>query len=343
VGSNEREHLIGPAALLVAISFWGFVTTATRYLLETFSPAEILALRFGFGAMFVGLFVATIRPRMPAKSHLLLAVGLGMFASLGYNVPLAFGLQHVEAGTAALLNGVQPVLIAVLAAIVLDEVLSRRMVLGTLLALVGSSLIAMTAESGFQLTGSYLLGCLLVILACVIWAVYSVVAKPRFGPLLPPMSVTMLGVLATAPLLAPIGAAGAASKLGDLPWQGWLAVALIAGGANVTAPALFNVGLERGQASNAALFMFMVPLIGVASSVALLGEQFAPTHIIGGALIITGVAIATFTPNWLSFVRKQTPAPIEPGLPPPVMDARSGAGGTIASRQPANDAERSPE
>jgi drug/metabolite transporter (DMT)-like permease len=341
VNHADRGHLIGPAALLVAIGFWGFVPTATRYLLEFFSPTEILALRFGIGALFVAVFIAAARPRMPARNHMKIGIALGTFATLAFNIPLAFGIQYIEAGTAALLNGIQPVMIALLAAIVLDEVLSRRMVAGTLLALAGSSLIALTAESGFHLTGSYILGCLLVILASVNWAIYSVVAKPRFGPQLPPMSVTLLGVLAAAPLMVPVGATGAATGLDDLPWQGWLAIALIAVGANVTAPALFNVGLERGQASNAGLFLFLVPIIGVASSVLLLGEQLSAAHVIGGAFIITGVAVATFTSNWLGVVRKRTVA--NPRTPPLGSDQQSRADGTIAAHHPTDGAERSPE
>lgn len=340
---QNRQHLIGPAALLVAIGFWGFVPTATRYLLEFFSPAEILALRFGIGAAFVGVFIASVRPRLPARSRLTVAIALGMFATLGFNVPLAFGIQYIEAGTAALLNGIQPVMIALLAAIVLDEVLSRRMLAGTLLALVGSSLIALTAESGFRLTGSYLLGCFLIVLASVIWAVYSVIAKPRFGPQMPPMSVTLLGVLGAAPLMVPVGAAGALTGLPDLPWQGWLAVALIAIGANVTAPALFNVGLERGQASNAGLFLFMVPLIGVASSVVLLGERLAPAHILGGALIVIGVAIATFTPAWLSLLRRRPPTVPAPNIRTNVPTPAAGPSGTLGPQAPVDSGERSPE
>lgn len=315
---SGRQRLIGPAALLIAIGFWGFVPTATRYLLESFSPAEVLALRFGLGALFVGVVVATIKPRFPSRRRLRQAIALGMFATLGFNVPLAFGIQYVEAGTAALLNGVQPVMIALLAAIVLGETLSRRMRAGTLLALVGSSLIALTAESGFRLTGTYVLGCLLVILASVIWAVYSILAKPRFGPELPPTSVTLLGVLGATPFMVPIGAAGALSGLADLSWAGWLAVGLIAVGANVTAPALFNVGLERGQASNAGLYLFLVPLIGVASSVVLLGERLAPTHIVGGLLIVGGVATATFSPTWLRPLRGRST-----GGMPSAQDSRS--------------------
>ena len=294
-----QAHLVGPLALLGAIAFWGFVPVATRYLLAYFSPAQLLALRFGLGAVFVVLILATIRPRLPPRRRLRQTIALGMFATLGYNVLLAFGIQRIEAGTAALLNGTQPVLIALLAAIVLGEHLSKRMTIGTLVALVGSALIALTAESGFRFTGSYVFGCVLVLLTSVVWATYSVIAKPRFGPEMPPSSVALLGVLCAAPLIVPFGVAGTSDGLGELTWPGWLAIALLAFGANVTAPALFNIGLQRGQASNAGFMLFLVPLIGVSSSVALLDERLAPTHVIGGALIIVGVAIATFSPAWL--------------------------------------------
>jgi drug/metabolite transporter (DMT)-like permease len=294
VGNSSRERLIGPLALLGAISLWGFVPTATRYLLESFSPAQILLLRFGFGSAAIVAVLFVLRPAMPTRATLPAAIALGTFATMGFNVPVAFGIEHVEAGTAALLIGTQPVFITILAALRLDERLTRSMVAGTVLALAGSAVIALTADTGFQLTGSYVFSCLLILSGSFAWGVYSILAKPRLGPDLPASSVAMIGVLCAFPLVTPFGATGFLDGLGELSAVGWLAAIFVSIGANVSAPVLWNVGLQRGQASRAGLYLYLVPIIGVSASVILLGETLSGSHIIGGSLVIIGVILATF-------------------------------------------------
>ena len=93
--------------------------------------------------------------------------------------------------------------------------------------------------------------------------------------------------------MLPIGVSGLTSGLSDLAWTGWLGVAQFTITASVIAPILWAVGLQRGEASRAGLYLYLTPLFGVIISAVLLGEPITIGTIIGGGLIVAGVVIAT--------------------------------------------------
>src|SRR5690606_32155005 len=108
---------------------------------------------------------------------------------------------------------------------------------------------------------------------------------------------------AAFPITLPLGARGYLDALAGLSWKGWLAAIVLAAGASVFAPILFNIGLSLGTASRAGMFMYLNPIIGAASSVILLDEKLSGAAIAGGALVILGVAAATVNPRALRLRR----------------------------------------
>ena len=283
-----------PLALLGAVSMWGLTPTATRYLVDAqFSPEHILLWRFLGGGLLAAVIVILFRPRMPARQDLPLAVGLGLFGVLGFNVPLAFGINIIEGGVAALLLGLQPGLTAVLATILLREALGVRAITGVAIALSGTVLVALAGATGLAFEWRYVLGCLLVMTAAVAYAIYTVAAKPYLGARVPGPAVALLGTAAALPCVAPFGASGFSDAVGALGLEGWLAAILLAAGASVCAPILFNVGLSLGRATNAGIYLYLVPIFGALSSVVLLGERLSSLALLGGSLVIIGVAVAS--------------------------------------------------
>ncbi len=309
--NRERpaEALLGTLAMIGTISLWGFVPAATRSLIDDMNSGQILLARFGFGALFALLLIGLVRPAMPARSMMLKTIILGIFGMLGFNVPLVIGIHYVEAGVAALLLGTQPVIIAVLAALVLREYISPRMWAGLAIALLGSSLIALTGGGDeINISPSYLVGCGLVFLAAFLYGLYSIIVKPYLGPDIPPASIALLGAIFSLPFVLPFGASGFATALGNLDASGWLAVALISCGATIGAGVLFSIGLMYLPASRAGTFLYLVPVVGVISSVILLGEHLHTVTIAGGLCIIGGVVLATFSPPAQPEVARAKPA-----------------------------------
>ena len=114
----------------------------------------------------------------------------------------------------------------------------------------------------------------------------------------------MIGTLLGLPIVLFLGVDGYTDRLAELSAVGWFAVLLLAAGASVAAPVLWNVGLSLGQASRSGLYLNLVPIFGVVSSVVLLGESISGSTVIGGAMILTGIALATVPASMLRRVRR---------------------------------------
>ncbi len=287
---------VGAAALIASSVIWGFVPVTTREVLGTLAPRHIVLARFLFASIAVLLMIAIARPPLPSRQLLPRAIFFGLLGTLGLIVPLTLGLQHVEAGTGALLNATSPAFTVVLAALLLAEPLRPRVIVGLSLALMGSAVVAAGSGGGFGLDGEQLWGSFLVLLSAIVWAVYSVMVKPWLGPI-PPSSIPIVGSLAGLPLVLPFGAAGFVSGLQHLDPIGWVAVVQFALGAAVIAPILFAVGLARTPASRAGMYGYLTPLFGVAAGAALLGETIGPATLAGGVLLLAGVLVATVAPR----------------------------------------------
>lgn len=276
-----------------AVLFWGLTPTATRSLVSELTPEHILLWRFLFGGLFIGFIFLVLRPKMPARKDLPLALSLGLLGVLGFNVPIAFGIDRIEGGIAALLIGTQPVTITILAAVILGETIRRRTGIGLGLALAGTVIIAITGDRSVDLDSDYLIGCGLVLFGASMYALYAVLAKPHLGNRIPASSIAMIGTSAAFPLTLPFASSGFLNAALDLSASGWLAALVLALGASVLAPILFNIGLSVGRAADAGVFMTLPPVIGVATSVVFLGESLSLQALAGGILVISGVTIAT--------------------------------------------------
>lgn len=292
---SSSRRWVGAASLAGAALIWGFVPTSTRHVVQTLTPGNILLARFFVGAVAAGILLWGFRAPMPPRSLIPRAIFLGLLGQLGFNVPLAYGIQHVEAGTAALISGLSSVFIAALAVPILGERLHIRVVVGLILALSGSVLVSIFSGGELSLSRDQATGSLLILCSATLWAVYSVIVKPWLSQI-PPTSIPMLGSIAGLPIMVPIGLSGFFTGLGDLAWTGWLGVAQFTITASVIAPILWAVGLQRGEASRAGLYLYLTPLFGVVISAILLGEPVTIGTVAGGGLIITGVVMATMPP-----------------------------------------------
>lgn len=299
-GSATRNW-IGPLALMGAAVIWGLSPVASRYAQRTLTPGQVVLAQSLFASIALIPYLAIVRTPMPPRRHVWRAVALGLLATIGYGLPVTYGVQHIEAGTAALLSGTSPIFIAAFSVMFLREQVGIRLVVGLVLALTGSIVVAAVGDAGFGVAQAELLGSALVLLAALLWGVYSVAAKPWLGRI-PATSLPIIGRFASVPVAIPFGAAGFGAALGDLDWKGWLAVVAYAIGAGVVAQVLFAIGLQRGAASRAGMYLYLTPLFGVVGGILLLGESIYPEQAIGGIMILAGVAIATLFPARRSLV-----------------------------------------
>ena len=133
---------------------WSSAFVAIRHLGRTFSPGALSLGRLLVGSVALGVVLADARLEMPNRREwpALIAIGVLWFGL--YNVALNAGERRVDAGTAAMLIQLSPVLVAVLAAVFLKERATPALGVGLLVAFAGVVLIATASPATATATRS---------------------------------------------------------------------------------------------------------------------------------------------------------------------------------------------
>ncbi len=271
---------------------WASNFALGRILREEISPLMLTASRF----VVASLFYAVVLGRLAIKERLLsrdwvLLVAMALTGVLGFPVLLYRGLQLTTATDAVLINATGPLMTAALAAVLLRERLFPRHVLGGLISFFGVALIV-SGGSIERLQQWHLnVGDLYVILAVVLWGVYSVVSR-RATRSRSVLSVTAISTWMAIPLF--FGAAAAGWQPGPTHWTWHLVLAIIYIGILPSGAAFlsWNEGVRRVGPNRAMVFYNTLPIYGSILGVTLLGETLGAEHFIGGGLILAGSLIA---------------------------------------------------
>lgn len=288
----DRERLLAIGAALITVTLWASAFVGIRDAARHFSPGALALGRLSIAAVALGLIVLARREPLPSRRDLGVIAFVGIFWFGLYNIALNEAEQRVDAGTAAMLVNVGPILIAVLAGITLHEGFPPRLLAGLALAFAGVIVIG-SATSDDGLTPSW--GALLCLAAAVFYAVGVVAQKPvltRVSAIQITWLACTFGALVCLPFAFSLG-----SELPDVPasaigWMVYLAVAPMALGFLT-----WGYALARTTAGRMGSMTYLVPPIAILLGWALLGEAPPALAIGGGALCLAGVIVAQRQPR----------------------------------------------
>src|SRR4051812_2889354 len=196
--STPRSILPWVAAA-VTLVLWASAFVAIRHVGDDFSPGALSLGRLLVGSLVLGGGLVARSPRWPRRQEwpLLGTCGIAWFGL--YNVALNAAERRVDAGTAAMLVNIGPILIAVLAGWLLREGFPRQLIVGSLVSFAGVVVIG-TATSSHD--GSDTWGVLLCVAAAIAYAIGVVAQKPLLTTM-PALEVTWvactIGAIACLP------------------------------------------------------------------------------------------------------------------------------------------------
>ncbi|MDN5658725.1 EamA family transporter [Brevibacterium sandarakinum] len=273
-------------ALLVVV-LWGVNFIFIDFGLRDWPPLLLVAARFTFVVIPAIFFVKF--PRGNFRRVLL----IGVFMSAGQ-----FGLLYTSmslglpAGLASIVIQIQAAFTVLVAALALREIPNRRQIVGILIGLSGLGVI------GLSLQASVPIAAFLVALgASLSWAVGNVIARGvkegTNGVQMTVWSALVVPVPLFALSLLVDGPAEVAHALTHPTWGVVASVVYTAGCASLIGYVIWNSLLARFPASQVAPFSLLVPLVGVLSAWLVLGDRPTVPELIGGALLLLGVAVTT--------------------------------------------------
>jgi len=263
---------------------WGAAYAPSAWLLESWPPLLAAGARLTLAGLAVlGLLAAFGRPLRPG-------LGPGGVAWLALTQTVLFygatfwGIAQAGAGLAAVLANTDPLFVAALAALFLDERLGRAQWAGLAIGLGGAGVVVWEGPAWPPaLSGS----ALVVVGGALAWSLGTVAAarglRGRADPLALAgwqMALGGLALLGAAALLEGEAALGARELA--------LVIALALAGSAAPA-ALFYLALVRAPAAEVSAWFFLVPVVGVGSAWPLLGEQPGARLWIGLAAVTAGL------------------------------------------------------
>lgn len=221
-----------------------------------------------------------------------------LLGTLGMGVCGAFVYIAADTTTATnigLIYSTSPVFIGLFAALLFGERLNARQLLGAALALAGVLVLIAKGDPDVLLGLRFVAGDLWVAASTLCWALYSVVlryAPSRLDGLTRFAAICLCGVLVLLPFHLWEALAVAAPRLDGRTVGYVLLLALVAGFAAYQAYGLIQQALG---AARTGLLMYLIPLYTAGLAVLLLGEALRPYHLLGAALVVPGLLLATLS------------------------------------------------
>lgn len=290
--STTTSHTWVPfAAGAVTLVLWASAFVAIRHLGEDVPPGALSLGRLLIAAIALGVLVFRRRPTWPERRDwwLVLVCGAAWFGI--YNLALNASEQRIDAGTAALIVQIGPLLIAGVSVAIFGEKLTKWLLIGMVVGFAGVALIS----QGSSGSNADLLGVGLAIVAAVTYAIGVLAQKPLLGRL-PGLEVTWLaclvGVVVCLPWSGDLVHVVRTGSPSDLLWIAYLGIFPTA-----IAFLTWAYALARTDAGKLSLTTFLVPFIATLLAWLLLDEIPPALAFAGGALCIAGVLLTRIKPK----------------------------------------------
>lgn len=290
------------AALVMTI--WGMNFVVIDRGLAGVPPLLFVAIRFGVVLLALP-FVP--RPDVPWR-HLAL---VGGFISVGQFGFLYSGLAlGMPPGLASLVLQAQAVVTVVLAVVVLGERPAGVQVAGISLGVVGLLVVALGRGGHVPVVGV-----VLTVLGAVSWACGNITVRrlgirSGLGVTVWSAAVVPLPMLALSLVLD--GPAVVGQALTHLTVTNWLSTVYTAGLASIVGYTIWNTLLARHSAASVAPWSLLVPPIGMLTAYVVDREVPTTVALVGGAILVAGVALTTLGPRLLAGRRPVDALPAAP-------------------------------
>jgi drug/metabolite transporter (DMT)-like permease len=286
------------ALILLMVAFWSGNYIAGKIALRELSPLFLAGLRIGLaGVTMVPLYAwerAARRPKRPPQAeslpHVVQLLILGLLGVTLNQFFFIVGLSRTSVAHAAILIGLTPIQVLIIAGVRGQERITARKAVGMAIALAGVALLkAFEPAAG---TGATWLGDFFILLTGLCFALFTVFGKEVTGEY---STITMntYAYVGGAMALLPLTVWEATHQpLAHVSAGAWLAAIYMALFPSVIAYLIYYHALAHMAASRVSAFSYLQPVFASIMGVVILGETLGAPVIAGGAVILAGVYLA---------------------------------------------------
>lgn len=289
---SRHSLRLPPAVLLiVACALWGAATVLNKALLASIPPVTLLVLQLAPSALVLWVMVGVTGAKAARSSLLLPLILLGVLnPGISYTLGL-MGLARTSASVSTLLWAAEPLMILGLAAVLLREPVTWRLLAVMLVGALGVVLVA-EIVGGMGNASANLVGIMLLLGAVLCCAFYTVLSRKLGQEIDPVYTVAVQQAVGLAWAGALLFAGTPFGRPGDLPNIPLdVIAAAMASGLLYYAAAywLYIAALRKVPAAVAGSYFNVIPVFGVGLAFIFLGETLSPVQWTGAATILISV------------------------------------------------------
>lgn len=281
--------------LVLANLFWAGNYIFGKYVIAEISPLWLTFIRWLVAFLFllpISYFLERPRYREIIKQFWLPLSIAGVLGIIGYNLLLYGALEYTSPMNAAIVNSLNPAIIVILSFFLLKERITFVNAAGFIISLVGVLFILTNGHLQWILQTSYNRGDLMMLLAGVVWALYSIIGKKLA---VPPITATACSVFFSILLLFPFLFLQPL-PLVELSGKGWIGIIYICLFPSVFSFLFWNMSVKKVGPSYAGIYLNLIAVF-TAMITFLLGGNISAPQLIGGAFVLIGVYLATNVRN----------------------------------------------
>ncbi|MEH7248199.1 DMT family transporter [Neobacillus niacini] len=279
------------ASLTFCVIVWGSNFVFGKMLVQDFSPALLTMLRLLFIVLFlIGLSSYKKDFKRVQKSDLLAVIFLGVIGVFINQWSFFVGLQTADPTTSALILATTPILTSILAAIFLKEKLTSRMLMGSVVAIIGIYFVVAKGNLSSLQIDKGLLWIVLTMITFAIMIIMTRLLSHRIGPLTITLYSNVVGLIVSIPfaflLDTPLQIS---SRMSD--WSFLIGTAVVVHG---IATLIWNNNIRHVDASKASILSNLEPFVAMIMGLILLYKPITGVEILGSLFIVGGVLLSTY-------------------------------------------------
>lgn len=288
---DSKKDIQGHLFAFMTIFIWGTTFISTKILLKAISPIEILFLRFTIGFIVLLVFYPH-RLKVRERKQELFFAAAGLCGVTLYYLFENIALTYTFASNVGVIISIAPFFTAIFAHLFLDkEKLRLQFFIGFGVAVIGIFLISFNGSSNLKLNP---LGDILAVLSAVVWAAYSVLTKRisgfHYNTIQATRRIFFYGLVFMVPALFMFGFE---PKINQLMHPVILFNILFLGfGASALCFVTWNTAVKILGAIKTSVYIYLVPVITVITSVIVLRETITGVAVFGIALTLSGLIIS---------------------------------------------------
>jgi drug/metabolite transporter (DMT)-like permease len=279
------------AWLTFCVIVWGSNFVFGKMLVQDFSPALLTMLRLLFIVLFLmGLSSYKKHFKRVNISDLLAVVFLGVIGVFINQWSFFVGLQTADPTTSALILATTPILTSVLAAVFLKEKLTIRMLMGSIVAIIGIYFVVAKGNLSSLHIDKGLLWIVITMMTFAIMIIMTRLLSDRIDPLTITLYSNVVGLIVSIPFAFLLDTPLQISpRMSD--WSFLIGTAVVVHG---IATLIWNNNIRHVDASQASILSNLEPFVAMIMGLILLYKPITGAEILGSLFIVGGVVLSTY-------------------------------------------------